>query len=105
MKIDARLKESPMQKTLAALIAVAILASSSAVPTAEARDGRAALGLGKWPAYAPPGYVNYPYGEPLPGPNCYWYRMPVYDPSGNMIGWRGLPQAFCYWLSGYRPWP
>jgi hypothetical protein len=102
--MEPMLEESLMSKTLAALITVAILASS-AVPTAEARDGRAALGLGKWPAYAPPGYVAYPYGEPLPGPNCDWYRMPVYDTHGNMIGWRGLPQAFCYWLSGYRSWP
>jgi hypothetical protein len=26
----------------------------------------------------PPGCVYYPYGEPLPGPNCSWYRMPVF---------------------------
>ena len=53
-----------------------------------------------------PGYVYYPaYGEPLPGPNCNWFRMPVYDVFGNMVGWRGRPVAFCSWLAGYRPWP
>jgi hypothetical protein len=53
-----------------------------------------------------PGYVYYPtYGEPLPGSNCYWYRIPVYDAYGNMVGWRGRPMAFCSWLAGFRPWP
>jgi hypothetical protein len=100
------LKESPMRKTLAALIAVATLAASSAVPTAaDARNGRRALGASQWPAYAPPGYVAYPYGEPLPGSNCDWYRLPVYDTYGNMVGWRGRPVAFCYWLAGFRSWP
>ena len=96
-----------MTKPLTALVAAAILASATtAVPTAaDARDGRRALGARQWPAYAPPGFVAYPYGEPLPGSNCDWYRRPVYDGSGNMVGWRGLPVAFCYWLSGYRRWP
>ncbi|HEY6601178.1 MAG TPA: hypothetical protein VI009_05105 [Xanthobacteraceae bacterium] len=87
-----------MAKTLAALVAAATLAT---VPTtADAR----CIGCERTPE-APPGYVYYPYGEPLPGPNCYWYRLPAYDPSGNMVGWRGRPAAFCSWLAGYRPWP
>jgi hypothetical protein len=87
-----------MAKTLAALVAAATLAT---VPTtADARS----IGCERTPE-APPGYVYYPYGEPLPGPNCYWYRLPAYDPSGNMVGWRGRPAAFCSWLAGYRPWP
>jgi len=52
-----------------------------------------------------PGFVYYPYGEPLPGPNCSWFRMPIYDGYGNMIGWRGRPVAFCSWLAGFRRWP
>jgi hypothetical protein len=87
-----------MAKTFAALVAAAILA---AVPTAA--DARC-IGCERTPE-APPGYVYYPYGEPLPGPNCYWYRLPAYDLSGNMVGWRGRPAAFCSWLAGYRPWP
>jgi hypothetical protein len=50
--------------------------------------------------------VYYPgYGQQLPGPNCNWFRMPVYDAYGNMVGWQGRPVAFCSWLAGYRPWP
>jgi hypothetical protein len=50
-----------MRKTLAALIAIATLVAASALPTAsDARDGQAALGLGKWLLYAPPGYVARP---------------------------------------------
>jgi hypothetical protein len=107
MKIEPTLKESQVRKTLAALIAAATLATATAaMPTAsDARSGRSALGASQWPAYAPPGYAAYPYGEPLPGSNCIWYRMPIYDAYGNMIGWRGLPVAFCSWLAGYRPWP
>jgi hypothetical protein len=65
-----------------------------------------AAGADEGPAYAPPGYVYYPaYGEPLPGSNCNWFRWPVYDAYGNMVGWRGRPVAFCSWLTGYRPYP
>jgi hypothetical protein len=69
---------------------------AAAVPTtADARCVGCAVGAGERPADAPPGYVYYPaYGEPLPGPNCYWFRMPVYDTYGNMVGWRGRPVAF-----------
>jgi hypothetical protein len=91
-----------MTKTLTALIAAATLATAtSAVPTtADARCVSCAVGAGERPADAPPGYVYYPaYGEPLPGPNCNWFRMPVYDAYGNMVGWRGRPVAFCSWLA------
>src|SRR5262249_13457615 len=105
-KIEPTFVESLMRKTLTALIALATVASSSAVPIpADAREGRRTVGAREWPAHAPPGDVNYPYGEYLPGSNCSWYRMPVYDAYGNMVGWRGRPVAFCYWLSGYRSWP
>jgi hypothetical protein len=101
------LKETVMTKTLTALVAAATLATATAaVPTtADARCVGCAV-AGERPADAPPGYVYYPaYGEPLPGPNCYWYRLPVYDAYGNMIGWQGRPVAFCSWLAGFRPWP
>jgi len=97
-----------MTKTLTALVAAATWATAAAVvpTTADARCVGCAVGAGEQPAYAPPGYVYYPtYGEPLPGPNCYWYRIPVYDAYGNMVGWRGRPMAFCSWLAGFRPWP
>jgi hypothetical protein len=97
-----------MTETLTALIAAATLATATAaVPTtADARCAGCAVGAGERPADAPPGYVYYPaYGEPLPGANCNWFRMPVYDAYGNMVGWRGRPVAFCSWLAGYRPWP
>ena len=74
-----------MKTTLTVLVASAILATAtSAVPTtAHARCVGCAVGAGERPADAPSGYVYYPaYGEPLPGPNCYWFRMPVYDAYG-----------------------
>jgi hypothetical protein len=107
-KIEPTLGEALMTKTLTALIAAASLASVTfAVPTtADARCGGCAVGAGERPADAPPGYVYYPaYGESLPGPNCNWFRMPVYDAYGNMVRWRGRPVAFCSWLAGFRPWP
>jgi hypothetical protein len=96
-----------MTKTLSALVAVTFATAISAVPLpADARCVGCAVGASERPADAPPGYVYYPaYGEPLPGPNCYWYRMPVYDTYGKMVGWRGRPVAFCSWLAGFRPWP
>jgi hypothetical protein len=80
-----------MIEFLTALIAATTLTiATSTVPTTEhARCIGCAVDAGERPADAPPGYVYYPYGEPLPGPNCYWYRMPVYDTYGNMVGWRG----------------
>ena len=96
-----------MMKTLTALIAATTLASATAaVPTA-AQERCVGCGIGgvEYPI-APRGYVYYPaYYEPLPGPNCYWFRVPAYDARGNMVGWHGRPEAFCSWLSGYRPWP
>jgi hypothetical protein len=91
-----------------ALAAAATLAIAAAtVPTtADARCIGCAVGAGERPAEAPPGYVYYPgYGQQLPGPNCNWFRLPVYDAYGNMVGWQGRPAAFCSWLAGYRPWP
>ena len=47
-------------------------------------------------ATAPRGYVVYPgYNAPLNGPGCYWTRQPVYDPYGNIVGWRGRPFQVC----------
>src|SRR5262245_46709929 len=101
------LKETLMTKTLTALVAAATLASASAVVPTTAQERCIGCGIGgvEYPI-APPGYAYYPaYYEPLPGPNCYWFRVPAYDARGNMVGWRGRPEAFCSWLSGYRPWP
>ncbi len=106
-----------MKKTLAALAVAATAATAIvAMPTtADARCFGCAVGAGvlggfvagaivgnaianSQPAYvAPgPGYVVYPaYAAPLPGPGCYWTRMPVYDMYGNVVGWRGRPVAVC----------
>ena len=94
-----------MTKTLTALVAAATLAiAAAAVPTTA--DARCPGCVGEPPPYAPPGYVYYPaYGQQLPGPNCYWFRVPVYDAYRNMVSWRGRPVAFCSWLAGFRPWP
>jgi hypothetical protein len=44
----------------------------------------------------PPGYAYYPaYAQPVPNANCYWARMPVYDPAGHIVAWRGRPQLVC----------
>ena len=102
---ETLLKETLMTKTLTALVAAATLATAiAAVPTtADARCVGCAVGDGEQ-SYAPPGYVYYPaYGGQLPGPNCYWFRIPVYDAYGNMVSWRGRPVAFCSWLAGFRP--
>jgi hypothetical protein len=106
-KIDPKLNQSMMTKTLSALVAAATLtaATSTGLITADARCVGCVVGASERPPDAPPGYVYYPYGEPLPGSNCYWYRMPVYDAYGNMVGWRGRPVAFCSWLARFRPWP
>jgi hypothetical protein len=43
-----------------------------------------------------PGYIVYSGHEAeVPASNCYWTRMPIYDPSRNVIGWRGRPVAVC----------
>jgi|SRR5262252_4139599 len=44
----------------------------------------------------PPGYAYYPaYAQPVPGPGCYWARVPIYDPAGNIVSWRGRPRLVC----------
>jgi hypothetical protein len=109
-KIEPTFEETlgdSMTKTLTALIVVATLATATAAVPTTAQERCVGCGIGA-PEYpiAPPGYVYYPaYWEPLPGANCYWFRIPAYDAHGNMVGWRGRPEAFCSWLSGYRPWP
>jgi hypothetical protein len=51
------------------------------------------------PAYVAvpdPGYIVYSgYDAVLPGPSCFWTRMPVYDNDRSVIGWRGRPVAVC----------
>ena len=101
-----------MRKTLAALAAAATIAVATvAAPTAaEARwwhggfrgpgpfFGGFVAGaiVGGALASRPQGYVVYPgYAQPLNGPGCYWTRMPVYDPYGNIVGWRGRPVQVC----------
>ena len=107
-----------MKRTLAVVFAAATVAvATAASPTpADARCYGCGVGAGlvggfvagaivgsaianARPAYvaAPgPGYVVYSgYAAPLPGPNCYWTRMPVYDAYGNPIGWRGRTVAVC----------
>jgi hypothetical protein len=108
-----------MKKTLASVLAAATIAVVLAGTATDAsaqwrRGGAVAAGVAAGvvgglivgsaiansrPAYvvAPaPGYIVYPrYAAALPGPNCYWTRMPVYDRFGNVVGWRGRPVAVC----------
>jgi hypothetical protein len=95
-----------MNKTLTALVAAATLAGSLAMTSTEASAGNGFLpgliigGVAGaaivGAATAPRGYVAYPaYGAPLNGPGCYWTRQPVYDPYGNIVGWRGRPFQVC----------
>ena len=43
-----------------------------------------------------PRYIVYAgYNATLPGPGCYWTRMPMYDSHHEVIGWRGRPIAVC----------
>ena len=105
-----------MKKTFGSLLAAATIMAALASTSNEAaaqRGGAVAAGVvagvvtgaivgsaiaNSRPAYvAPgPGYVVYPgYAAALPGPNCYWTRMPVYDRFGNVVGWRGRPVAVC----------
>ena len=97
-----------MNKALTALVAAATLAGSlAATATTASAQGRGFLpGLivggivggaivGATQPRAAPGYVVYPgYGAPV-GPGCYWTRQPVYDPYGNIVGWRGRPVQVC----------
>lgn len=114
-----------MMKTFTTLTAAATLAVAlAAAPTdanAQRRWGGPAIGLGilggvaagaiisgaianSGPGYYGPGYVVQPgyvpyegyYGGPPVGcPGGYWARRPVYDPYGNVVGYRGRPQYFC----------
>ena len=111
-----------MTKTLTTISAAAVAAALLAAPTdanAQWRRGWGgpAIGLGilggvaagaivgsaiansYGPAYVvQPGYVPYgAYGGPVPVgcPGGYWARMPVYDPYGNVVGYRGRPRYFC----------
>jgi hypothetical protein len=95
-----------MNKTLTALVAAATLAGSLAgTPTTASAQGRGFLpglivggivGGAIVGATAPRGYVVYPgYNAPVNGPGCYWTRQPVYDPYGNIVGWRGRPYQVC----------
>ena len=67
-----------MTKTVTALLAAATLATATATVPTTARERCLGCGIGgvEYPV-APSGYMYYPYGEPLPGANCYWFRMPV----------------------------
>jgi hypothetical protein len=110
--------ETLMKKTLTVLFAATTLALATAASPTPAAAGCYGCGVGAGlvggfvagaivgsalagprPAYvvAPaPGYVVYSgYAAPLPGPECYWTRRPVYDAYGNVIGWRGRPVPIC----------
>ena len=109
-----------MMKTLTTLTAAATLVAALAVAPTDANAQRRwgpAVGLGilggvaagaivgsaiansYGPAYVvQPGYVPYAaYGGPVPVgcPGGYWARVPVYDPYGNVVGYRGRPRFFC----------
>ena len=108
-----------MMKTLTTLTAaVTVAAALTVAPTdAFAQRRGAAIGLGilggvaagaiiggaiansYGPGYvAQPGYAAYPgyyAGAPVGCPGGYWARVPVYDPYGNVVGWRGRPRYFC----------
>jgi hypothetical protein len=93
-----------MRTILTALVAAATLAGTTTgspgaglVDVTDAVVGSAAADVR--PAYvAVPdsGYIVYSgYDGVLPGPNCFWTRMPVYDNDRTVIGWRGRPVAVC----------
>ena len=55
-----------------------------------------AIANSRYYAPPPPGWAYYPaYREPVPEPDCYWARMPVYDAYGNVLSWRGSPRLVC----------
>lgn len=109
-----------MMKTLTTLTAAATLVAALAVASTDANAQRRwgpAVGLGilggvaagaivgsaiansYGPAYVvQPGYVPYAAydgGPPVGCPGGYWARVPVYDPYGNVVGYRGRPRYFC----------
>jgi hypothetical protein len=98
--------------TAAATVAVALLAAPSDANAQFRRWGLPIIGgiaagaiIGSaiantyGPAYVvQPGYAPYPayaYGPPVACPGGYWARVPVVDPYGNVVGWRGRPRFFC----------
>jgi hypothetical protein len=112
--------QNSMMKTFTTLTAAATLAVALAAAPTDANAQRRwgpALGLGilggvaagvivgsavansYGPAYVvQPGYVPYGAyagGPPVGCPGGYWARMPVYDPYGNVVGYRGRPRYFC----------
>jgi hypothetical protein len=93
-----------MKFTLAGLIAAAGLAawaasSVGAEPVQATGPIVISATVDVKPAYVTspgPGYIRYAESTaPLPGPNCYWTRMPVYDLANALVGWRGRPVAVC----------
>jgi hypothetical protein len=109
-----------MMKTLTTLTAAAALVAAIAVAPTEANArwrGGPGIGLGilggiaagaivggaiansYGPGYVvQPGYVPYAAyeaGPPVGCPGGYWARVPVYDPYGNVVGYRGRPRFFC----------
>ena len=93
-----------MKTALTALLAGATLAATTAgslgaglVDVTGAIVGSATADAR--PAYVAvpdPGYIVYSgYDAVLPGPSCFWTRMPVYDNDRSVIGWRGRPVAVC----------
>ena len=108
-----------MMKTLTTLTAAATIAAALTVAPTDAFAQRRgdAIGLGilggvaagaiiggaiansYGPGYVvQPGYAAYPgyyAGAPVGCPGGYWARVPVYDPYGNVVGWRGRPRFFC----------
>ena len=93
-----------MKVVLAALFAAATLAAAAA--TSLGADTVRVTGpivvsaaTELRPAYVTspdPGYISYADNSAaLPGLNCYWTRLPLYDLDHNVIGWRGRPVAVC----------
>jgi hypothetical protein len=41
------------------------------------------------------GYIAYSDYAAPPAPGCHWTRMPIYDGTHKVIGWRGRPLAAC----------
>ncbi len=114
-----------MMKTLTTLTAAATIAVALTAAPSDAfaqRRWGPAVGLGilggvaagaiiggaiansHGPGYYGPGYVvqpgyvpygAYAAGPPVGCPGGYWARVPVYDPYGNVVGYRGRPRYFC----------
>ena len=82
--------------TLAAATATSFAADSVRLTGALVVSAAANVQPPAYLAKPEPGYIVYAgYAGALPGPNCYWTRMPVYDSIGKVIGWRGRPVAVC----------